>query len=55
MNGKMTCCESCKIFWSCETKWYRGERAEENICCTVCDFYQECLKNPKSRHKKHAA
>lgn len=40
---KMYCCERCQIYWTCDTKWYRGERQEEDICCSRCNFYNECL------------
>ncbi len=43
----MLCCERCQFFWSCERKWYRGERGEENVCCDRCDFYKQCLKENK--------
>jgi hypothetical protein len=49
MNDKMTCCEKCQIYWTCETKWYRGERSEENICCDNCNFYKECLSARQAR------
>jgi len=41
---KLKCCEKCQVFWTCETKWYRGERNEENICCDTCNYYVECVK-----------
>jgi len=45
---KLHCCEKCHIFWTCETKWYRGERNEENICCPVCNFFRGCPGSKKS-------
>ena len=51
---KMTCCEKCQIFWTCETKWYRGERGEENICCPVCNFYRECRTKIKEIRRNRA-
>ena len=39
---KLHCCEKCQNYWSCETKWYRGEHNQENICCPLCNFYQTC-------------
>ncbi|MBU4377080.1 MAG: hypothetical protein KKD29_06365 [Candidatus Omnitrophica bacterium] len=50
-NEKLHCCEKCQIFWTCETKWYRGERSEENICCAACNSYRDCL-SPKRSNKK---
>jgi len=44
---KMNCCEKCQIYWTCETKWYRGERYEENICCDICNYFNACLKDSK--------
>lgn len=49
MTERMTCCEKCQTFWTCETKWYRGERSEENICCGTCNFYNGCLGDPRER------
>ena len=49
----MHCCEKCQVYWTCETKWYRGERGEENICCPVCNFYNICLTEcGKNKPKK---
>ncbi|MBN2097610.1 MAG: hypothetical protein JW714_03925 [Candidatus Omnitrophica bacterium] len=48
---KLHCCERCQIYWSCDTKWYRGERHEENICCSRCNFYSECLTKPRHKEK----
>ncbi|MFH1847720.1 MAG: hypothetical protein ABH825_00705 [Candidatus Omnitrophota bacterium] len=53
----MHCCERCQIYWTCETKWFMGERDEKNICCGTCNFYTECLvktKGPKE-HKKQTS
>jgi len=36
------CCTTCQLYWTCETKWYRGERGEEHICCKLCNLYQDC-------------
>ena len=48
---KLHCCERCQIYWSCDTKWYRGERHEENICCERCNFYSECLAKATRKEK----
>lgn len=48
---KMYCCERCQIYWTCETKWYRGERHEEDICCSTCNFYNECLNKLNRKGK----
>jgi len=47
---KLNCCEKCQVYWTCETKWYRGERGEENICCEVCNYYKECLEKLKEKN-----
>ncbi|MFH1478878.1 MAG: hypothetical protein ABIG92_03785 [Candidatus Omnitrophota bacterium] len=51
------CCTDCQVYWTCETKWYRGERHEENICCNICNYYSECKnaweKKTRSAKKKH--
>jgi hypothetical protein len=44
---KLHCCETCRVYWTCETKWYRGERGEENLCCPVCIYYRVCLDKLK--------
>jgi hypothetical protein len=49
MTKKMRCCTQCQVYWTCETKWYRGERGEENICCNICNFYEECLDKEKQK------
>lgn len=38
---KLHCCEKCQNYWTCETKWYRGEHNQENVCCELCHFYRE--------------
>jgi len=48
----MHCCEKCQVYWTCETKWYRGEKGEENICCPVCNYYRVCLEEQKKVDKK---
>jgi len=42
-HNKINCCETCQVYWTCETKWYRGEKGEENICCPVCNYYKICM------------
>jgi len=54
-KSKINCCETCQVYWTCETKWYRGEKGDENVCCPVCNYYKLCLdklvgcKNPKTK------
>jgi len=38
-----TCCISCQLYWTCETKWHRGEKGEKDICCNFCKFYKDCF------------
>ena len=40
----LNCCKRCRAWWTCVTKWYRGEKGEEDICCDVCSYYRECLR-----------
>ena len=30
-----------------ETKWYRGEKGEENPCCPVCNYFLTCGEKVK--------
>lgn len=46
---KINCCESCRVYWTCETKWYRGEKGSENICCTICNYYNSCLEKAENK------
>ena len=46
-QSKINCCESCQVYWTCETKWYRGEKGEENICCPVCSYFLACGEKAK--------
>ncbi|RKY41214.1 MAG: hypothetical protein DRP85_06885 [Candidatus Makaraimicrobium thalassicum] len=39
---QLHCCEKCQNYWTCETKWHRGETNQENICCDLCNFYKLC-------------
>jgi hypothetical protein len=51
-SHKLHCCEKCQLYWTCETKWYRGERGEENICCPLCNFYRVCIEGTVPVAKK---
>jgi len=48
----MHCCEKCQVYWTCETKWYRGEKGQEGICCSLCNYYRICLEEQKKANKK---
>jgi hypothetical protein len=52
MRKRLTCCEKCQLYWTCETKWYRGERGEQNICCPLCNFYKICINEVGGAGKK---
>ena len=52
LRKKLHCCEKCQLYWTCETKWYRGERGEENICCPLCNFYRVCINETVPAVKK---
>jgi len=57
MTVRMYCCDKCQIYWTCETKWYRGERGEENVCCPLCNNFGSCLEktdlnNTPGKNKK---
>ncbi len=49
------CCERCRHWGDCETKWYRGERHEEQICCNKCEFLNECNPTAKTRRSAKTA
>jgi len=49
--SKMNCCETCQVYWTCETKWYRGEKGEENVCCPACNYFKVCTAE-KSKNSK---
>ncbi|MCX5667600.1 MAG: hypothetical protein NTY34_04730 [Candidatus Omnitrophica bacterium] len=50
-HSKMNCCETCQVYWTCEAKWYRGEKGEENACCPVCNYFRVCTAE-KSKEAK---
>jgi len=47
MAHTITCCETCRLYWTCETKWYRGEKGEENLCCPLCSYFKECSEKAR--------
>ncbi|MEK7448350.1 MAG: hypothetical protein AAB019_02580 [Planctomycetota bacterium] len=51
MATKLYCCEKCQMWETCDNKWYRGERGEEQVCCTRCNYYTECGKPGKKSRK----
>ena len=53
-HKKINCCETCQVYWTCETKWYRGEKGEENVCCPVCTYYAICIEKAKKEQPSNA-
>jgi len=39
---KTLCCDQCQDFANCPTRWHRGEKGEEQICCEKCSKYFSC-------------
>gem|GEM_PF-7032319 len=48
----LICCEKCAYYWTCETKWHRGEHNQENVCCPKCSFYALCRISPATSAEK---
>jgi general secretion pathway protein A len=46
---KLFCCSICKDYNKCETKFIRGTKGEEQLCCPKCQSYQHCLENAMAR------
>jgi general secretion pathway protein A len=46
-NGtpRIYCCTICQQYNKCETKYLRGAKGEEQLCCPNCQSYQHCLDN----------
>ena len=55
MAHKIHCCETCHLYWTCELKWYRGEKGEENLCCPLCHYFMTCSDKTGCAPKKPAA
>jgi len=52
IDNFVKCCTDCQIYWTCETKWYRGERHEDDVCCSTCNYYSKCTESSKSKKKQ---
>ncbi len=39
---KTFCCALCQQYYKCKTKFYRGEKGDEQICCEACSKYNSC-------------
>ncbi|MFH1458691.1 MAG: AAA family ATPase [Candidatus Omnitrophota bacterium] len=43
------CCPKCKKYSTCEIKWERGIKGEEQICCSKCQEFKHCQTNAKKK------
>jgi general secretion pathway protein A len=46
-NIKIYCCTHCGDYLSCVTKWIRGTKGEEQLCCPKCQDFKHCIDNAK--------
>ncbi len=44
---KIHCCTDCPKYNTCEIKWIRGTKGEEQLCCENCQDYCRCMENIK--------
>ncbi len=44
---KTFCCPDCGKYNTCEIKWERGKKNEEQICCVHCHSYEHCQDSVK--------
>ncbi|MDD5730233.1 MAG: AAA family ATPase [Candidatus Omnitrophica bacterium] len=44
---KIFCCVHCQKYAKCETKWDRGIKGQEQLCCPTCHSYTSCVENTK--------
>lgn len=42
------CCPDCQKYEKCETKWLRGTKGEEQICCETCQDFSRCVDNARN-------
>ncbi len=42
INQKLYCCLNCQEDRTCVTKWIRGTKGEEQLCCPLCKKYLSC-------------
>jgi general secretion pathway protein A len=43
-RAKIYCCSDCNDYYNCITKWERGIRGEEQLCCETCKSYDKCMQ-----------
>lgn len=41
------CCHRCQKWYTCDTKWYRGEKKIPQYCCPNCENYDKCYEEFK--------
>jgi len=46
-NIKLHCCSDCSKYNTCQTKWLRGTKGEEQACCPSCQDYKHCMESVK--------
>ncbi len=39
---KTYCCAQCQNYSACPTKWTRGQKGQEQICCETCTKFHAC-------------
>jgi general secretion pathway protein A len=44
---KTFCCPDCAKYHSCEIKWERGIKGEEQVCCPACENFVRCQESVK--------
>lgn len=44
---KVYCCPDCQYYMTCELKWTRGTKGQEQLCCENCQDYLRCVDNVK--------
>jgi len=47
------CCDRCQKWFTCETKWYRGEKKIPQTCCPNCENYSKCYDEYKKEEEKN--
>ena len=42
---KIYCCPDCAKYSTCEIKWDRGSKGQEQLCCSHCQDFSRCVEN----------
>lgn len=45
---KIYCCPDCQYYMVCDTKWIRGTKGQEQLCCAKCQDFICCIENIKN-------